>query len=84
MPSELDELSDRAVKEAGKAGTLSDIAQAVARAKDVGETRKAIEDVASPPRSLLGRLHRCCRPHIAASRSSSLRSSGECGLAAGA
>jgi uncharacterized protein YjbI with pentapeptide repeats len=52
MTATLEELRDRAIDEAEKTGTLSDIAQAIAVAKAVAEERKAIEDLTSTRRSL--------------------------------
>jgi len=52
MTATLEELRDRAIDEAEKTGTLSDIAQAITVAKAVAEERKTIEDLTSARRSL--------------------------------
>jgi hypothetical protein len=52
MTATLEELRDRAIDEAEKTGTLSDIAQAITVAKAVAEERKTIEDLAGARRGL--------------------------------
>jgi hypothetical protein len=52
LTATLEELRDRAINEAEKTGTLSDIVQAITVAKTVAEERKTVEDLASARRSL--------------------------------